>query len=167
MRSRQRLPFLAGVITLVLAVAALAAFAAVAQEKASGVVAYRQHTMRAQDEHMKAIRILLTDYPQLLKQVHVHADAIADAYDHAPAMFPKGSGQPPSRALPAVWSDEKGFVAAARKTEEMAERLAEIAQGGTANLKAALAAFDQLQQEGCNGCHQVYAKPPSGSPAGG
>jgi cytochrome c556 len=69
--------------------------------------------------------------------------------------------------LPAMRSDEKGFVAGARKTEEMAERLAEIAQGGTPNLKAALAAFDQPQQEGCNGCHRLYAKLPSEPPSGG
>jgi hypothetical protein len=38
---------------------------------------------------MKAIKILLAEYPRFLKQVHIHADAIADAYDHVPAMFPR------------------------------------------------------------------------------
>ena len=72
------------------------------------------------------------------------------------AMFPPGSGQPASAALPTVDSDQTGFKAAAEKAEGLAEKLGETAKGG--DVKATLAAFAALGKEGCGGCHETFRK---------
>ncbi|MFO1074831.1 MAG: cytochrome c [Geminicoccaceae bacterium] len=130
---------------------------AVADEpKATGVVAVRQATMKANGAHMAAIKSILTEYPQALDQIQGHAQALlADSADAA-SLFPAGSDQPASWALPAVWSDQAGFKAAAAKNQELAGKLVEVSKGGDA--KAILAAFGTLGKEGCGGCHQTFRK---------
>jgi cytochrome c556 len=135
----------------------LAGSAAVAQEKkATGVVAVRQSTMKAQADHMNAIKAILTEYPQLLSNVSAHADAIHNTSQHIPEMFPQGSDQPPTEALPAIWKDPQGFKTAAQHTEELAKKLRDTAAGG--NAQATLAAFAELGKNGCGGCHEKFRK---------
>ena len=71
-------------------------------------------------------------------------------------MFPPGSDQQPTDALPVIWSDQAGFQAAAEKAEGLAEKLAEAAKGG--DPQATLAAFAALGKEGCGGCHETFRK---------
>ncbi len=71
-------------------------------------------------------------------------------------MFPPGSDQQPTAALPVIWTDQAGFKAAAEKAEGLAEKLAEAAKGGDA--QATLAAFAALGKEGCGGCHETFRK---------
>ena len=146
---------------LMIAVAGLGLLGATAvlaqdQPKATGVVAVRQAAMKANGDHMTAIKAILTEYPQLIGQIEFHADAIKETVEYAPAMFPPGSGQPASAALPTVDSDQTGFKAAAEKAEGLAEKLDETAKGG--DVKATLAAFAALGKEGCGGCHETFRK---------
>ena len=71
----------------------LASLAAAQQEGAKGVVAIRQATMDANAKHMNAIKAILTEDPQLIKLVAFHAEAIAEAAEYVPEMFPEGSTQ--------------------------------------------------------------------------
>jgi cytochrome c556 len=135
------------------------ASAGMAQEKATGIVAVRQLTMKANGDHMGAIKAILTEQPQLVKRVVWHAEAITEAAEYTPELFPAGSDQPPTAALPAIWNDQKGFQAAAGKAENLARQLAKTAQTG--DVQATLAAFAALGKEGCGGCHQTYRKPQS------
>lgn len=126
------------------------------EEKATGVVAVRQATMKANGDHMTAIKAIITEYPELLGQIEFHADAIKETAEYTPAMFPPGSDKGPTWALPPVWSDAAGFKAAAAKTEDLAEKLADAAKSG--DVKATLAAFATLGKEGCGGCHTTFRK---------
>ena len=126
------------------------------EEKATGVVAVRQATMKANGDHMTAIKAIITEYPQLLSQIEFHADAIKETAEYTPAMFPPGSDNSPTWALPPVWSDAAGFKAGADKTEGLAEKLADAAKSG--DVKATLAAFATLGKEGCGGCHTTFRK---------
>lgn len=126
------------------------------EEKATGVVAVRQAAMKANGDHMAAIKAILTEYPQLLAQVEYHADALKESAEYTPAMFPPGSDNSPTWALPPVWADAAGFKAAAEKAEGLAEKLAEAAKTGDA--KATLAAFATLGKDGCGGCHSTFRK---------
>ena len=99
------------------------------QPKATGVVAVRQAAMKANGDHMAAIKAILTEYPQLISHVEFHVEAIKETVEYAPDLFPPGSDQQPTWALPAVWSDQAGFKAAAEKAEGLAEKLGEAAQG--------------------------------------
>jgi len=60
-------------------------------QKATGVVAVRQATMKANSDHVTAIKTILTEYPQLQDQIPLHAMAIEQALGHVPALFPPGS----------------------------------------------------------------------------
>jgi cytochrome c556 len=130
---------------------------AVAQEKgAKGVVAIRQATMEANAKHISAIKFILTEEPELLKHVAFHAQAIAEAAEYVPEMFPQGSTQPPADALPAIWEKPDQFKQAAERAHELAEKLAETARGG--DVQATQAAFGTLGKEGCGGCHETFRK---------
>ena len=134
----------------------LASLAAAQQEGAKGVVAIRQATMDANAKHMNAIKAILTEDPQLLKLVAFHAQAIAEAAEYVPEMFPQGSTQKPTAALPAIWDKPGEFKQAAERAHGLAEKLAQTAQGG--DVRATLAAFAALGKEGCGGCHQTFRK---------
>jgi cytochrome c556 len=140
------------------ALGVVAGTAVVAQEgpKATGVVAVRQAAMKANADHMNAIKAILTEYPDLLSQVEFHAEAIKETAEYAPSMFPAGSDQQPTDALPAIWSDQAGFAGAAEKAEALAGKLAETAKGG--DPQATLAAFATLGKNGCGGCHETFRK---------
>jgi cytochrome c556 len=125
-------------------------------QKATGVVAVRQATMKANGDHVTAIKTILTEYPQLQDQIPFHAMAIEQALGHVPALFPPGSDQQPTYALPTIWQDQAGFRAAADKAAGLAGKLLDTAKGG--DQKATLAAFAALGKEGCSGCHQNFRK---------
>ena len=150
---RVLLPLAATVVTITAALAA--------DKDAKGVVAVRQNVMDANAGHITAIKVILTELPDRIGLAPAQAQAIADDAAAVPELFPKGSDQPPSNALPAVWERPDEFRAAARKAQELARKLAETARGG--DVKATLAAFGALGKEGCGGCHETFRKkPPQG-----
>ena len=114
----------------------LASLAAAQQEGAKGVVAVRQATMDANAKHMNAVKAILTEDPQLLRHVAFHAEAIAEAAEYAPEMFPEGSTQPPTAALPVVWDKPDQFEQAAERAHGLAEKLAETSRGGASSARA-------------------------------
>ena len=134
----------------------LAPLAVAQQEGAKGVVAVRQATMDANAKHMNAVKAILTEDPQLVRHVAFHAQAIAEAAEYVPEMFPQGSTQPPTAALPSVWEKPDQFRQAAERAHGLAEKLAETSQGG--DVPATLAAFAALGKEGCGGCHETFRK---------
>ena len=133
------------------------AFADTAEPKATGSVAYRQHSMSAMAEHMAALKVVLIDQPALLGEAGVHAAAIAGTSQFIPAMFPKDGNTVDTWALAAVWDQPADFAAAAKRNEELAQRLGEVASSG--DPKATLAAFAALGRQGCGGCHETFRKP--------
>lgn len=145
-----------------IALGALAAVAiggvVVAQEKATGIVAYRQAVMKANGAHAGALQLAITDQKQLLKEAAYHAEAIKEAMEYLAHDFPAGSTQA-SNALPAVWDDAAGFAAARERAEDLAGKLAAAMQSGDA--AASLAAFQALGKDGCGGCHATFRKKPA------
>jgi cytochrome c556 len=135
---------------------ALASLAAAQQEGAKGVVAVRQATMDANAKHMNAVKAILTEDPQLLPHVAFHAEAIAEAAEYVPEMFPPGSTQPPTAELPVIWEKPDQFKQAAERAHGLADKLAETSRGG--DVPATLAAFAALGKEGCGGCHETFRK---------
>lgn len=130
----------------------------VAQEKATGIVAYRQAAMKANAAHAQALQVVLTDQTQLVKDAAYHAEAIKETAEYLPKLFPPGSTAA-SNALPPVWDDPAGFAAASKKAEELAEKLADTMETG--DVAASLAALQALGKEGCGGCHETFRKKPS------
>ncbi len=76
-------------------------------------------------------------------------------WGHAiPGMFPTGteSGHN-TKAKEAVWSDRAGFIQAAAKLSDAADKLAQLAD---ANDKAGFAAQFQTMGSACGACHRAY-----------
>ncbi|MCB2053454.1 MAG: cytochrome c [Geminicoccaceae bacterium] len=127
-----------------------------AQDAPTGIVGLRQATMKTLGAHMGALKAILTDQTEMVDQVPMHARAIGDVAGHIPVLFPEGSTDPESDALPAIWEDKADFDSHAEKLSELVAALAETAEGG--DVQASLAAFGQMGKEGCGGCHETYRK---------
>jgi cytochrome c556 len=141
---------------LIPAAALLLGGVALADTHATGRVAYRQHSMSAMAEHMAALKVALTEQPDLIPEVGAHAAAIAATSAFIPTMFPKDGNVVDSAALPSVWDQPGDFAAAAKRNQELAQQLGQVANGG--DPKAALAAFAALGRQGCGGCHESFRK---------
>jgi len=141
---------------VVVGVLALAGFAGGASAEPTPIQVYRQSVMKAFGAHAAAIKTALSDEPALAGDVVAHARAIEALSASIPKMFPEGSGEGDTYALPSVWSDSAGFAAAATKNAELAAALVKAAESG--DQAAALAAFGALGKDGCGGCHGVFRK---------
>ncbi|MCC2687625.1 MAG: cytochrome c prime [Rhizobiaceae bacterium] len=82
----------------------------------------------------------------------LHANA--EKFD-ADALFPAGSDQGDTRALPKIWEDMAGFKAAAEKYETATAAAVAAAPQDVEALKVQVAAIGQ----GCGGCHEAYRRP--------
>lgn len=82
------------------------------------------------------------------------AKAIARWMRQFPTQFPKGSDQGHNtRALPAIWTDNAGFVSTANELASAADKLAELAKAGDADgVAAQVKAVGQV----CDTCHRSY-----------
>lgn len=142
-------------LTVLVATGLIGSGPSFAQEepKRTGAAAVRESFMQAMGGHTGAVQKIVTEQPDLLSHVRVHADAVAAMSPVIPAMFPEGTGTG-TDALPAVWSDAAGFEAASKRNGELATALSQAAQGG--DPKATLAAFAALGKQGCGGCHQTF-----------
>jgi cytochrome c556 len=86
------------------------------------------------------------------------AQSIAASAHQIPSLFPKGSTDPNSRALPAIWEGDnfKKFTQLAKQLEDQANSLANAAAAGS---------DENLQQKAnkmfatCKSCHDQFRKP--------
>ncbi|MCW5750105.1 MAG: cytochrome c [Alphaproteobacteria bacterium] len=67
--------------------------------------------------------------------------------------FPAGSDKGETKALPAVWSDWNGFLAASKNTQEAATKLAQVAAAG--DLAGVGQQFGAVGGT-CGACHDKY-----------
>lgn len=118
-------------------------------------VAGRQAAFLMSAAHMGAMKagIARGDDP---KAYAFAARSVARWAKALPGMFPPGSATPSSEALPAVWSDRKGFEAKAAAYAAAADTLAKAAAAGDA---AAFAAAHGEVGKTCQSCHDAYRKP--------
>lgn len=123
------------------------------------VIAERQADMKAMGKEMGAIKKLVTGSPEDLAQVKEHAAKISAVADEIPGLFPDGSDQGKTEALPVVWTQHEDFLARAAKLKTLADQLS--ATAGSGDAKQTTAAFAALGKEGCGACHQTYRKPQS------
>jgi cytochrome c556 len=123
------------------------------------IVAQRQAEMKTMGKEMGAIKKLVTGSPDDLAQIEAHAAKISAFADKIPGLFPDGSDQGKTEALPVVWTEHADFVARAAKLKTLADQLTATAGGGDA--KQTTAAFAALGKDGCGACHQTYRKPQS------
>lgn len=113
---------------MLVAVSILSA-AAFAHSGATGVVKQRMELMQDIGEAMKSLADMFkgkTPYDSV--QVRAQAEVIRDrAGQHILELFPHDSVQPPSEALPDIWSDWASFEALAIQLRDYSDALAQAA----------------------------------------
>lgn len=138
----------AGVVAL-----AVAGTAALAQ---GDVIAQRREGMKRMAQHMQAMKAVVDNRGDVRPQTERIDDMLA-WYREELKLFPAGSDRGDTRALPAVWTDNAGFVQANAVTVAHLQRLRAAAASGDQ------AAFAQAYQEtgaSCGACHRTYRAAP-------
>lgn len=84
------------------------------------------------------------------------AEQIATNAARIPSLFPKGSTDPNSRALPAIWENWDKFVALSKELEDTATSLARAAD---ADQNEELREKSKKMFATCKSCHDQFRKP--------
>ncbi|MCZ6647225.1 MAG: cytochrome c [SAR324 cluster bacterium] len=127
-----------------------------AQDNSAGIIQYRQKVMGAQSGHLGGIGQILKHSLPFKEDIPSHARAVANLAKLLPKLFPEGTGEGKTDALPKIWQDMDGFKKAAGKLEQEASKLAQVAQSGDSG-----AIMAQLKKTGkaCGGCHKKFRQP--------
>jgi cytochrome c556 len=116
-------------------------------------IAVRKENRKAVAEQAKAIKAVL-DAGGPAASVVEPAKKIVALEPPFDKLFPPGSDTGDTKALPAVWTDWKGFETASHNLETEATKLVQLASAGasTDELKAQFGAMGKA----CGGCHTTY-----------
>ena len=139
---------------LVLLAAVALATAGIARADGINVIETRQAGQDAMSGAFADIRTVVADKGDV-KSLEAPAKAMARWMRQYPTLFPAGSdkGDPPTKALPAVWSDMAGFKKDADTMAEAADKLAQLAKAGDAD---GVAAQVKVIGDACAACHRTY-----------
>lgn len=127
-----------------------------AHEEATGIVKERMELMKSLGGRMKAMAGMVKgEKPFDPDTIATMAAEIAERAPKIAPMFPKGSMQMPTEALPAIWEDWTRFESLTMDLGSEAMKLAEAAKGGE---KAdIIGQFGKLGKS-CGTCHTDFRK---------
>lgn len=127
-----------------------------AHEEATGIVKERMELMKSLGGRMKAMAGMVKgEKPFEAPVIAMKAAEIAATASKIAPMFPKGSMQMPTEALPAIWEDWKRFEGMTMSLATEAGKLAEVAKGGEKG--QIIGQFVKLGKT-CGGCHTDFRK---------
>jgi cytochrome c556 len=121
---------------------------------ADDVLATRQADMKEMGKNLKAIKGII-DAGENAADVVPPANKIAEIAGLIPSLFPKGSDQGKTGALPAIWEKSDDFTKHADSLKTEATMLASAGQSG--DLATVRAQFDKTAKE-CGACHKDFRK---------
>ena len=143
---------------LAIAIVAATATAVLGHSGATGIVKERMDLMKDVGAQMKAVGKMI-EGETAFDPVGAASAArrIADHSRGVLAMFPEGSNDPPSEALPVIWEEWADFAQLVSDMETRAGALAESAE----DAKDADAIRPQFAALGktCSACHDDFRKP--------
>ena len=126
-----------------------------AADDPANVIKYRKQVMVASASHITNIFSTLKGETFYGGHIAAHARAISDGAAMMPDIFPQGSGDGDTAALPLIWQDWPKFKAAAMALKTAADDLASAA--GTGDM-ATIAAAAGAVGKACGGCHEPFRK---------
>jgi cytochrome c556 len=132
--------------------ALLVGSAVLAHEGATGIVKQRMDEMEHVGRVVKRINERLKS-KRGLADVAREAEEIRAWAARIPSLFPPGSRDGHSEAMPAIWEKWPEFEAASRAVAQEAEKLAAAARSGQ---EAVLGAQFRSMTRACSGCHDVF-----------
>ena len=118
---------------------------------AKGVVNERMEMMKDIGQQMKAIKNAI--YASRHETVARHASIIQSHAARMPDLFPEGSDEQPSEALPAIWLAWSEFTSRAEAMGRAAAKLATAAKSGD---DAAVRNGYGAMAGTCSGCHTDF-----------
>lgn len=136
---------------LSLALAGLIAVPALAQE---GAIKYRQSVMKAVGAHYSAMDSIFKGKGGQIRDLKVHANALAALAKVAANVFPKGSDFGITRAKEDIWENPKEFKKVIRIFIDESAKLVKIV--ARSKLKSALTQFRFLGKNACATCHKKF-----------
>lgn len=117
----------------------------------TGIYKERADTMKGFGGAAKSTGAMFKgETPFDLAKVQAAGQLVATKAPTLPSLFPEGTNEGESEALPIIWEDWEGFTAAAKLLGERAAVLA-----SAEDPKAAGAAFGAMVKA-CGGCHEKY-----------
>jgi cytochrome c556 len=128
---------------------------AVAADKV-GIYKERETLMKGFGKQMNTVKGVVAENKGSLADVEAAAKEIVAGADHIPAMFPAGTNQGESEALPIIWQQWSEFQGKAENMQSLAAKL--VSAAGSGDKQATLAAFGDLGKNGCGGCHETFRK---------
>ena len=152
MKSRYRIN-LSGLALAVLVLTMLP-LSLMAHGKATGIVKERMVLMKKIGKQMRSINIMAKGKrPFNAEKISRHAEIIQRSSSKIPALFPEGSLQKPTEALPIIWTQWDRFLEETARLERAAAALKKLAEQG--DKSATLAQFSKLGNT-CSGCHETF-----------
>ena len=122
-------------------------------------IKYRQGHLAAMGGHTNAVLQLFGETKIPAERMASHARALVklthDLEADLAAMFPEGSGEGKTDALPKIWSDWEGFSEAAAKAKKAGD---DVAAALDAQDNAAFGAAMKAMGGACKGCHKKFRK---------
>ncbi len=138
---------------LVLLTVFLAVNIAGAETSVENAIKYRQAVMGSMAAHAETLSLMVFNKVEPNEFYQSHADALANGTAELKFLFPEGSGQGDTDALPEIWENPEDFSAARLKSEEAFAALREAVASG--DREAAMSAFAAAGKS-CKGCHEKY-----------
>lgn len=117
-----------------------------------GVLAERRTGEHRAGEIMRDLREAVLQGREV-RPLEAQAQLVAAWTARLPGLFPPGSDQGETFALPVVWSDRAGFERMAHEATEQAQRLAAAARAGD---RAGFAVAYRATAEACGVCHRIF-----------
>jgi cytochrome c556 len=148
----------AGALAAVLLVGGVQEVAA--QQADPAIVTLRKSLMVSNQQHIAALRALLSGDVNLPLHILKHTAALQANGEMLGQLFPEGSMHASSRAVEAIWSDSEGFTQRVRAFADATRNLNAVAQRGFNDQTVeALSAIGPT----CGGCHGTFRGPAQGN----
>lgn len=122
-------------------------------DEVEAAIKYRQSVMSVLGGVMGTTVGQLRDGIEHGPELQPLAEALAAAAGNIPALFPEGTGEGETDALPAVWEQREAFEQAAASFDERALAFAEAVRGG--GRAEIFQSFRELG-ESCKSCHEDF-----------
>ena len=116
------------------------------------VIKQRQENRKATGPEMRAIKAVV-DAKGDAKEILPHVAKLKELEAAFIKMFPAGSDTGDTKALPTVWSDMPGFIAADKGANDAYDKLAVAA--GSGDMAAITAAWGDVGKA-CGACHTKF-----------
>lgn len=123
-----------------------------AEDSVEDIYHYRSRMMEASSSHLKALQSFVKGELSIEKHVPLHVDALLSLSSMYHDLFPPGNQHPESEAMPAIWSDPRGFQSALQYNRQKIKALKQVDPGDMAAMKRAV---NEVRMS-CGDCHYYF-----------